>query len=136
MNKTSKTMKYIKILIFIFTLLVSVAICAEKATINDLLQDSLKTGEFIVEGYIIDVFECPPCPEGANCAKCLDPNFTISEKREPLSYDTSAVKTQMNIQGDIYKFKKWKKYTFVINAKSRVSGSYYIRWFELIKIKK
>ncbi|HAZ12915.1 MAG: hypothetical protein A2X86_09000 [Bdellovibrionales bacterium GWA2_49_15] len=33
----------------------------------------------LVEGTIANVYQCPPCPEGAMCKPCDRPNFTLKD---------------------------------------------------------
>jgi hypothetical protein len=37
-------------------------------------------GEHVVEGYIIQVHRCPPCPQGAQCALCPREHIVVAER--------------------------------------------------------
>lgn len=34
-----------------------------------------------VRGYVVEVYECPPCPKGAQCEPCTQPHFWIADKK-------------------------------------------------------
>jgi hypothetical protein len=40
---------------------------------------SARSGEYVVLGYIVDTFECPPCPPDSVCAPCPGPYIVISD---------------------------------------------------------
>ncbi|MCB9557629.1 MAG: hypothetical protein H6707_16085 [Deltaproteobacteria bacterium] len=33
-----------------------------------------------VKGFIIDVYQCPPCPRGSKCAPCKKPHFWLADR--------------------------------------------------------
>jgi hypothetical protein len=35
-----------------------------------------------VMGYVVHLFRCPPCPQGATCNDCLDDHLVLSDKPE------------------------------------------------------
>jgi hypothetical protein len=35
-----------------------------------------------VVGYVVHLYRCPPCPEGAACEDCLDDHLVLSDKPE------------------------------------------------------
>lgn len=32
---------------------------------------------FQIDGYVMDLYKCPPCPPGAMCKPCIPDNITI-----------------------------------------------------------
>jgi hypothetical protein len=36
--------------------------------------------EVRVKGYLIELYECPPCPKGAECKKCDKPHFFLADR--------------------------------------------------------
>ncbi|MBZ0166215.1 MAG: hypothetical protein K8I00_05355 [Candidatus Omnitrophica bacterium] len=38
-------------------------------------------GTYEVWGYVVKVYECPPCPEGAQCKPCMADHIVIAERR-------------------------------------------------------
>ena len=35
----------------------------------------------LVRAYVMDIYVCPPCPEGMQCKPCMENNFTIVEEK-------------------------------------------------------
>ena len=76
--------------------------------IADSQNDSLKAGQYNTEGYVIDVFSCPPCPAGAVCMPCTPDAIIVSET----SIETEK---QLRIEAEnLGQFKIGQKYTFSI----------------------
>jgi hypothetical protein len=49
-------------------------------TVAELLRIGNRPGEYMVEGYLVGVELCSPCPEGAACEQCRDENIAISDQ--------------------------------------------------------
>ncbi len=49
-------------------------------TVAELERIGTTPGEYVVEGYLVGVELCPPCPEGAACERCRDENISISDR--------------------------------------------------------
>jgi hypothetical protein len=43
-----------------------------------------------VEGYVVDLYRCPPCPDGAKCEQCLDDRVVLSDLPERVEGDAYA----------------------------------------------
>ncbi len=37
------------------------------------------SGPYIISAYVVDVYLCPPCPDGAYCKPCIPDNITLSD---------------------------------------------------------
>jgi hypothetical protein len=48
--------------------------------VTELNRASLGSGEHVVEGYVIQVHRCPPCPAGAQCALCPREHVVIADR--------------------------------------------------------
>ena len=35
-----------------------------------------------VQGYVVTLYRCPPCPEGATCEQCLNDHVVLSDVQE------------------------------------------------------
>ncbi len=55
-------------------------------TISELKKLNPSTGVFQLSGYVVNIYDCPPCPEGAICEPCDMPNIIISENKEMGDY--------------------------------------------------
>ena len=90
-------MKKISIMVVVFFSFASVAFCAEPAlktepvapkvkgkfhTISQINQMRPIEGVIEVEGYVVGVSTCPPCPKNAVCAPCMPPYVIISEEKK------------------------------------------------------
>lgn len=47
------------------------------SNINDVNRN--KPVFFSIKAFVIDIYNCPPCPEGAMCKPCMGDNVTISD---------------------------------------------------------
>lgn len=46
-------------------------------------------GSFVLEGYVVDRSDCPPCPPHAQCESC-EQSIIVSNEREPSSRSMTA----------------------------------------------
>ena len=37
---------------------------------------------FQIDGYVLDIYKCPPCPPGAICKPCIPDNITIADSSD------------------------------------------------------
>ena len=52
--------------------------------IHELKEFNYTSGNYNVEGYVVKIYTCPPCPRGAMCKPCMRDNIVVSEKNELL----------------------------------------------------
>jgi len=87
-----------------------------KITVNQLNAIKKHTDCIQVEGYVIHIYKCPPCPPNASCRPCNSPHFYIYT--DPVTDRIAGVKAnvyQTIVDADkTCQFKKNKKYTFTI----------------------
>lgn len=50
--------------------------------VTELNQARLRGGEHVVEGYVILVHRCSPCPPGAQCAICPREHVVVADRPE------------------------------------------------------
>lgn len=87
--------------------------------LKDTIKDTIE-----INGYVFDVYICPPCPEGATCKPCLPNNITLVEKkfddpqRVPLERRLRVYTEQPEA------FKPGDHFTFIISRKGKVSFEY------------
>ena len=48
--------------------------------VTEINQARLTGGEHVVEGYVIQVHRCPPCPPGAQCALCPREHIVVADR--------------------------------------------------------
>lgn len=51
----------------------------EMIKISELKRRKPATGYFNIEGYLVKIYKCPPCPPGVNCKPCMGDNIVVSE---------------------------------------------------------
>jgi len=54
-------------------------------SISRLKAEKPSSGSFNTAGYVVKIYTCPPCPEGAMCKPCMRDNIVISEDKKLLS---------------------------------------------------
>jgi len=43
---------------------------------------SMATADTVqLKAYVLDVYQCPPCPPGMTCKPCIENHFTVVEKK-------------------------------------------------------
>ncbi len=53
--------------------------------ISELNDRQPEFGVYTVVGYVVKIYECPPCPPDAYCKPCMPPNIVISERNSELA---------------------------------------------------
>lgn len=48
-------------------------------TVAELERVQTRPGQYVVEGFLVSLELCPPCPQGAACERCRDDNLVISD---------------------------------------------------------
>src|SRR5438093_85205 len=52
-------------------------------TFEDLKKNDGIEGQFRIEGYVLDIYKCPPCPPGVMCKPCIPDNLVITDAADP-----------------------------------------------------
>lgn len=50
-------------------------------SISELNGMNPRFGTYEVLGYVVKIYECPPCPEGAQCKPCMADHIVVAEHR-------------------------------------------------------
>ena len=50
-------------------------------TVEELIQRRYTYGAYYIEGYVLDVRPCPPCPRPGLCSPCLPESIVISSTK-------------------------------------------------------
>ncbi|MGE0267097.1 MAG: hypothetical protein AB7S78_01395 [Candidatus Omnitrophota bacterium] len=90
--------------------------------------------EYPVDGYIVEIRDCPPCPPDAVCPTCQGEYIVIADTPQRTD-DISGelwVSTVMKGQRD---FKKWIKYRFILKADDESLPDWDKADFELMDLK-
>lgn len=84
-------------------------------TFDDLQKNEGIDGPFRIEGYVLDIYKCPPCPPGAMCKPCIPDNVVITDTAEPK--DLSKVSRLRIFTEKTDQFEQKKKYSFTVKLK-------------------
>jgi len=86
-------------------------------SIHELKQNNLSEGNYNTEGYVVKIYTCPPCPKGALCKMCMEPNIVISEENKILGSYALTEKELLifTLNSNPRQFELGKKYRFSIN---------------------
>ena len=82
---------------------------------DDLKKNDRIEGSFRIEGYVLDIYKCPPCPPGAMCKPCIPDNVVITDTAD--SKDLSKVNRLRIYTERADQFEQKKKYSFTVKLK-------------------
>jgi hypothetical protein len=102
-------------------------------TFHDLKNADGIEGTFRIEGYVIDIYKCPPCPPRAMCKPCIPDNIVITDAAD--AKDLSKI-NRLRISTDKpEQFELKRKYSFVVKVKGQIPAGRPIENVELIAAK-
>jgi hypothetical protein len=87
-------------------------------TFHDLKNANGLEGTFRIEGYVIDIYKCPPCPPGAMCKPCIPDNIVITDATD--EKDLSKINRLRIFTDKPEQFELKKKYSFTVNLKNKL----------------
>jgi len=82
--------------------------------IHEIKQNKFTSGTYNIEGYVVKIYTCPPCPKGAQCKPCMRDNIVISENNQLLETYSLSEKEMILFANNPKQFKLGKKYQFSI----------------------
>ena len=71
-------------------------------------------GTYEVSGFVVKVYECPVCPEGAQCKPCMPDHIVIAERRSRFAEYMLTNKEMIVFVDDPSVFKVNRRYRFLI----------------------
>ena len=93
-------------------------------SISQVNAKTMPAGTFETEGYVINIYQCPPCPPGAVCQTCPPLFIIISEKNRQIEYPSEVTARGLLVLTDQgSELKTGKKYRFKIQVKSYQLGN-------------
>ena len=90
---------------------------APRLTFSDLKRNDSINGTFIVDGFVIDTYKCPPCPPNAMCKPCIPDYIMITDnidEKDPALIQRLRIFTDKPEQ-----FELKKKYSFTVKVKGQ-----------------
>jgi hypothetical protein len=105
-------MKYIlKVCLLLFPLILS----AKILSVSEFQKNYQKNGTYLVEGYVLNQYRCPPCPQNHSCKICMGDNILIGDDNASLSsYSCLENADCLRVYTYNPQFLFEKKYTFTI----------------------
>ncbi len=89
---------------------------------------------FIVAGFVIDTYKCPPCPTQAMCKPCIGDHIVVAEGF--IDGADQALFPQLRIFTDKpERFKLQQQYSFTVKVKGKVAPGHAIQDLDLISFK-
>ncbi len=89
--------------------------------ISDLNALNPQFGTYEVAGYVVKIYQCPPCPDGAQCKPCMPEHIVIAERRSRFAEYVLTDKEMIVFMNNPEQLRLNRKYRFVVqimNAKT------------------
>ncbi len=99
-------------------------------TFEDLKKNDGIEGQFRIEGYVLDIYKCPPCPPRAICKPCIPDNLVITDAADPKGL--SKINRLRIFTDKAEQFELKKKYSFTVNLKNKVPAAHAITDVHLV----
>jgi len=99
---------------------------------RDLKQGNPTPEQFNIEGYVRSVYECPPCPKGAQCKPCLGDHIIIAESRNARNTPGDPEAHLLIFSTNPTQFKTGKRYLFSAKVRGRIREGEKLEQVELI----
>ena len=107
-------------------------------SIEEINKKEINYGTYHTVGYVVKIYECPACPEGALCKPCMVDNIVISHEKKELEVYSPGEKDLIVFVDDPKSFKLGKKYLFLIKildvkTTDQSANNVKLVYFEIIK---
>ena len=89
---------------------------------------------FRIEGYVIDIYKCPPCPPHAMCKPCIADNITIVDTDD--WKDMSKLNRLRIYTDQTDKFVTKGKYLLTVQVKGNLAAGHTIEAVDLVSIER
>lgn len=98
---------------------------------RDLKQGNVNQEQFNIEGYVRTIYECPPCPKGAQCKPCLGDHIIIAEAEHDQKSPGDPEDHLLIFATNPTQFKTGKRYLFSVKVRGRIKEGAKIEQVEL-----
>ena len=86
-------------------------------SISDINKNKFSYGTYQTEGYVIQKYDCPPCPENAMCKPCMGARIVISEAAKEIAQDGQLTEKDLIVfVEDTALVELGKKYRFLLQV--------------------
>lgn len=100
--------------------------------IAELKDKKIHSGEYNIEGFVVKIYTCPPCPPGANCKPCMKDNIVVSTNNRKLETYSLSHQEVILFGKDVQQFKMGEKYRFSIKVTNEKTTGETINDLELL----
>src|SRR5439155_24420882 len=101
-----------------------------RLTFSDLKRNDSIKGEFIVVGFVIQTYKCPPCPPNAMCKPCLGDHILVTDKVE--EKDPAKIQRLRIFTDKPGQFELKKKYSFTVRVRGKAAPGHPLEEVDLI----
>jgi hypothetical protein len=90
-------------------------------SVRDIRGHTLKTGVYVIEGFVIRQYVCPPCPPDMGCEPCRRGNsIAISSENKLSTKDGDPVDEVLLVTANPSEFTTGRKYHFVVDISDQI----------------
>lgn len=100
-------------------------------TFADLQEGDHDEAPFRIEGFVIQVYNCPPCPRGAMCKPCIDDHIVVTDNLD--EKDPALIKRLRIFTAKPDQFELKKKYVFTVKVRGKVQKGRSIDQVDLLR---
>jgi hypothetical protein len=104
-----------------------------RLTFSDLKRNDAIKGEFIVVGFVIQTYKCPPCPPNAMCKPCLGDHIVVTD--HPDEKDPARIQRLRIFTDKPEQFKLQQKYSFTVTPRGQTAPGHALEAVDLISFK-
>jgi hypothetical protein len=99
-------------------------------TFSDLKRNDSITGPFVVVGFVMQTYKCPPCPPRAMCKPCLGDHIVVTD--HPDEKDPARIQRLTIFTDKPEQFKVDNKYSFTVRPRGRTAPGHPLEEVDLI----
>ena len=99
-------------------------------TFDDLRAGKQVDGPFRITAYVLDIYECPPCPPPNQCKPCIPDNIVVTDDIE--AKNLSQIKRLRIYTDKTDRFERKKKYVFTVKIKGTAPADRAIDFVDLV----
>ena len=101
-----------------------------RLTFRDLKRNDSIKGTFIVVGFVIQTYKCPPCPPKAMCKPCLGDHLVVTDNVD--EKDPARIQRLWIFTDKPGQFELKKKYSFTVRVRGKTAPGHPLEEVDLI----
>lgn len=97
------------------------AACLETCGVKDFTTTPTHSGTYTIHGFITSKFQCPPCPQGAECEPCAPDSITLADQKECVDHPCDAtLRVNITDPGTLKEFNIGQEVLVTIEVETKV----------------